>query len=428
MSKMSKNKLTSNLEEFKKQLEGNNDVITDDKNFEIGDVQQPKQQQRLIRVLKNIVLTHPSDYAGCGHIRSVFPMNYLNGILGKSKKMQTVITPLFIIQQDILIRTKCIWFQRTMEPRQVKIVERYKELQPQLKYKMVYDIDDYIFGKNEESGGDVQDGVPSYNFGNKSITEEIQKASVQIMNMMDKVTVSSAYLGEALKRNGVITPIEVLKNTIPMYFWGNKKRDFIKKKIEKPRVLWAGSPTHYNEPKRMRGDIDSAWCEYINKAVFDNKIEFIQMGVPADPETHQLITPFFFKNIEHCPNYKRVGWFNSYQYHLGVIAQRADFSIGPLVPNEFNRSKSDIKAIEAYASGAAFIGTTFSDGTVSPYDDTFIQVKNDCDVKEIEEKIEKYSRPENFNDILCKQYAYLVQDGRYTESPKFIEQLLGLIC
>jgi hypothetical protein len=47
-------------------------------------------------------------------------------------------------------------------------------------------------------------------------------------------------------------------------------------KIEKLKVIYSGSPTHWHEGKKLLGDWGSgAWLEFIKKQTFDNKIDLI---------------------------------------------------------------------------------------------------------------------------------------------------------
>lgn len=405
---------TSNLEQFKDQLDGK----------ELKDSNVNKTN--MIQVKKNLVLSVQSDFAGCSHIRNIWWFSYVNAIYGKSQKINAVVAPYFVTQNDLLMRAKTLWFQRVMSPKHINIIKQYKMNQPNLKYKMIYDIDDYIWGKNEMQGGSKEDGVPSYNFGSKKLYDETKQIAIDTMNLMDLVTVSSNYLGEMLKKHGVKTEIKLLKNTVLKAFWGNNKKEHIKEKIKKPKIIWTGSPTHWSEEDKLKGDIDNAWCEYIRKSVIDNKIEFIQMGGHLDINK-KINSPFFFKDLEKYDNYKIIGWVNSWQYHQPILSASADFSIGPLVDNNFNRSKSDIKMIESYASGSLFLGTIFKSKFDSPYDDNFVNLYDDCTVKDIEETIDKYSEPELYNEIIDKQYDYMKSNGRYTESPIFIKYLTSLL-
>jgi len=404
----------TSLEDFKKQLDGKNEPI------KIQD-----DNKKVIQVRKNLVLSVQSDFAGCSHIRNIWWFSYINAVFGKSQSLNCIVAPYFTTQNDLLVRAKTLWFQRVMSPQHLHIVKQYKDNQAKLGYKMIYDIDDYIWGNNEMQGGTKEDGVPSYNFGSKKLGQETKDTAIEVMNMMNIVTVSSDYLGEMLRKHGVKTEIKLLKNTVAQSFWGAPKRIHIKEKIKKPKIIWSGSPTHWSDQDKLLGDIDNAWLEYIKKNVIDGKIDFMQMG--GTNVQGKIKPPFFFDDIKDNPNFHTIGWLNSYQYHLPIKDYSADFAIAPLVDNNFNRSKSDIKAIEAYASNSVFIGTKFKSGFPSPYDDAFLNVFDDCSVKDIEDLIEEYSEPEKYNEIINKQFDYMNNEGRWTESPIWVNQFTSLL-
>jgi hypothetical protein len=102
----------------------------------------------------------------------------------------------------------------------------------------------------------------------------------------------------------------------------------------------------------------------------------------------------------------------------------ADFGICPLTPNNFNYSKSDLKQIEYYASGSVCIGTVFNNGMPSPYDNGFLNVKDDCTVDDIWNVFNDHLNPDMYNSIRNKQYEFMVKNHRYTEDPTYINQLL----
>lgn len=395
-----------NLNDYKKSI----DEI---KNQNV-EVVRSQNQSNYVSVKKNILLSYVSDATGCGHIRNIFPMTYLNAIFGKEQQVMPIISPIFIWQEDILARTKSILFQRQMAPEHYNLILRYKELQPKYGFKMVYDIDDFIWGHNEKQGGDKEDGVPSYNFGWHGITEPVKKYSVEIMKLMDKITVTSEYLRFYINKVlDVNVPVEIVPNAIPMYFWGNTKRKQIKKPITKPRIVYTGSPTHYSNQERLLGDFENAYKEFIIKNVLENKIEFVVMGD----------CPWFFEGIKD--KIQVIGWLNSYQYHLGVKAINADFAIGPLVRNNFNYSKSYIKYQEMCAIGIPFIGSVFTNGKPSPYDICELKVTDNCKVEDIEKIVFGLSNnTDEYNNVMKKQYDWMDRSGGYLESPKYVQMLL----
>lgn len=369
--------------------------------------------QNMISVKKNVLLSFVSDATGCGHIRNVFPMTYLNSVYGKSGDIIPIITPIFLWQHDILLRTKSIFFQRQMSPEQLDSVRKYKEYQKQYQYKMVWDIDDFIWGANEVQGGTIEDGVPSYNFGWRGILPEVKAASVEIMKLMDLITVSTEYLKWYLQNVlGIKVPIKVVPNAIPKYFWGNKRKKSITKDIVKPKVVYTGSPTHYNNPEKLMGDFNNAWVDWVIKSVNQNKIDFVCMGG----------LPFFFESIKD--KITVVDWVNSFQYHHTVKDINADFGIMPLVPNNFNYSKSDIKAIELYSCGVLCVGTTFTNGKPSPYDNNPLSLPDNCTVADIDRLFDKYTKVDNYNKILTTQYSKMIKEHRYIEDAAYVKLLV----
>lgn len=418
--KLKKETEQNSLAEFEKQMQGQNP-------------QPPQASGDSVVVPKNILLSFVSDATGCGHIRNVFPLTYLNSIFGKDGRMLTMLSPIFIFQPEILARCKAILFQRQMTPGHLQVIKAYKQHQQQLQYKMIWDMDDFIWGANEEQGGHVEDGVPSYNFGAKHITPEIKACSVEIMNLMDEITVSTEpmkdYIVSVLKVKPKVT---VLPNAVPMYFWGTKRKEPIKEDLIKPRVIYTGSPTHYLNPIPPRpaspqepqgfpgdstkklGDFGNAWKDWVIKNVKEDKITFIVMGG----------LPWFFEEIRD--KIVICDWIDSYRYHLLVKEQNADFGIMPLVPNNFNRCKSDIKYIEHCAEGIVAIGTTFKDSSVSPYDNCRLKVSNDCTVEDIDKIFWETCKKENFNKVREEQYNDFYNQGRYLESPQFVNLMTSI--
>ena len=395
---------TSNYEVFRQHL------LNPNKPYELS-----QQEGKIMKVQKNLVISYVSDSTGCGHIRNIFPMTYLNSIFGKTRRFNIIISPVMLFQHDVLIRTRSIFFQRTMAPGHIQAIKMYKDAQKKYGFKMIYDVDDFIYSGSEEG-----ESIPDYNFGKEGITPDVQKASLEIMNEMDVVCVSTDFLGQYIKNHGVTKPkIITVYNAVPQYFWGPHRKKPIKNKIEKPRLLYSGSPTHYHNQKKLKGDLENIWCEWIIKNIIDKKIDFCCMGG----------LPFFFEGIKD--KIKVVDWVGSYQYHLPIKDYRPDFMIGPLVPNFFNFSKSDIKAIETYSIGAVFIGNTWK-GTrfekyPSPYDNCPINVPYDINYENLDKIIWDLTIPENYNRVIKEQYRILDQEGRWLESEKYVKMLTEIL-
>lgn len=405
---------TSNFEVFRQQLLNPNKEFT-----------PSVQENNIMKVQKNLVLSYVADATGCGHLRCIFPMTYLNSIFGKTGRFNILISPAMIFQHDILLRCRSIFFQRTMAPGHIAAVQSYKDQQQKYGYRMLYDIDDAIY-----KGDDVGECIPEYNFGGDSIGDDIRKASIEIMNKMDLVCASTQFLGDYIKHKGVTSPIKVVPNAVAQYFWGSRKKKPIKEKIVKPRIISTASPTHWNQQKKMKGDFDNAFCDWIIKNVVDNKIEYCQMGG----------LPFFFEGLVGKPNFKYIDWINSFQYALPILEYSPHFSIGTLVPNFFNYSKSDLKYKEACAYGAVFLGMTFEsvtppkfysamgkNYTPSPYDGCQVKIPHNISVEEFDKRFWELTEPDVYNDILQKQYQQMKDESFYLESPGYVQMLTEIL-
>lgn len=406
------------LQKFQQELKKNTDsnpvpLAEFEKQLQTGNVGTPGVvPTNQVKVQKNIVLSFVSDATGCGHIRNVFPMTFLNGIFGKTGQLMTVVSPFFITQQDILIKARSIYFQRQMSPQHLGTIQEFKRLQQHFKYKMVWDMDDFIWGKNELQGGNKEDGVPSYNFGMPGITPEVKSASVEIMNMMDICTFSTQYLADYAKNVlKVKAQCIVLPNVLPKFHWGEDKKPDITERLVKPRVLYNGSPTHYHNVKKLLGDFENPWRKWVIDMVNEDKIDFHVMGG----------LPWFFESIKK--KIKMYDWVDSYRYHNLVKSVKADLAIMPLVPNSFNYSKSDLKYLEMSIIGAPACGSVFTNSKPSPYDVCVCKMPDDCTIDDINEWFDKICEPEEYNRVKNLQYKFLEEDHRYMEDSNYINLL-----
>ncbi len=398
---------TSSMDQFKDQLNNPNRHYA---NYGVPGANSAGN--KIIRVQRNLIVSFSSDTTGCGHIRNIFLMTYLNAVFAKSKVLRTAILPFFYYQHEMLMQARTLFFPRTMSSEYLVAVRRYKDMQPRYRYKMVYDIDDFVW-----QGTDAGEHIPDYNFGSRTIPTTVIETVTAIMGMMDTICVSTNFLKSYISEKlGVKTPIVVLPNSVPRYFYGPNRREPIKERIKKPKFIYTGSPTHYDIERKMLGDFDNAWLEFIIKNVKDDKIEFTMMGCHPSPQG--VIVPWFLDSIKN--KIHTVGWLNSYQYHLPILEYKPDFSIAPLVPNYFNYSKSDIRYIETCAFGAIFMGSTFTNGMPSPYDNTVVKFPDNCTVKDIEDKVSELCEPEAFNKIITDQYDYLDREGRWLECEKYV--------
>ncbi len=408
-------KMTSNMEEFIQQLKNPN--------------MEYIKNEGIKKVKKNIILSFVDEKGGAvSYIRNLFPLSFLHSEFGKRGLVNLMTSSYPIFQSEILMKCRSLYFQRWFTEPQYEVIKRYKELQKKYKFKMVYDIDDFVW-----KGDDEGECIPDYNmFSVKYDYESVRKYSIEIMNMMDTIIVSTEFLGNYIKNVlGVKTKIVVVHNAIPKYFWNTEKKKPIIKNIERPKVIYTGSSTHYHNGKFLKGDWENSFCDWVIKNVKDNKIDFICMGsenkvVYDDKKRKSIRYPFFFEEIKDCDNFKHIGWLNSYQYHLPILEEKPDFGIAPLVPNYFNYSKSAIKYQEYCAAGIVGLGSTFNNDKPSPYDICQVKIPNNYSVEELDEIFWSLTEVDNYNRILQEQYKQMEDNNWWLESKKYIELLMTI--
>lgn len=365
---------------------------------------------------KNFIYNFISDLSGQGTIRNVWPFSTINSIYGPGSQLINNWQHLFIKDPMALNLCRTLYFQRQMNPNQLPHIEEYKHNQPHFGYRMVWDMDDMIWGLNEKQGGDKYSGIPTYNGSWVNISKDVKDASIKIMNLMDELSFSTKHLADYVKNHlGVNVPSTIIPNTVPMAYWGEKRIEPVTEKIKKPIVLYTGSPTHYNNAEKLKGDWDNSWTDWVIKSVKNNEIDFVCMGG----------LPFVLDEIKD--KIRIYPWVQIFKMHLIIKEIQPHFCINPLVPNEFNYSKSDLKRVESAAAGMVCAGTVFTNNKPSPYDECGMQAPDNIDVKGIDDLFDKFTEPDNFNDEIKRQYDWMYDDGRYTELPKNINRLLNFV-
>lgn len=396
---------------------------------------------------KPYVLIYPGDFSGCSHVRLRERAYHFWEKYAESGEYNPLIMSNYVFDPMILSLTKCIVFQRPAGGAMVEIVNRYKGLQAKFGYKMVAEFDDMIWRDKAHE----DDGVPDYNPSNlhpeandpNKIREINETLEINLKNM-DRVIVSTDFLKLAMEKKYHLDNVTVVRNTIPRYLWNYPRREELKEDIKKPKIIYTGSPTHYTNPIPPRppspqepkgfpgvpgkaGDFDSglnhAWINYIIEAVNNDEIEFVCMGT----------LPFFFQSI--APKIKVLNWVTCLQYPGLVLRENADISIAPLVRNDFNKCKSDLRYIETCASQSVFLGTIFrkdeENGGIqwSPYAHAPKEclVYDDCTVEDIRERVKWLCKKENFNRIKKQHYEDLNNNNWFMESNGAINNFTSVI-
>jgi glycosyltransferase involved in cell wall biosynthesis len=184
--------------------------------------------------------------------------------------------------------------------------------------KVIYDMDDNLWE------------VPTYNPAHR-LLKGVRVGFEKCIQACDLITVSTAALKVALLRNVTLPKgikVTVVNNAIDFNLFRPLPRN-----SETVKVGWAGTNTHTR-------DVAGVWNMLPGFLGANPNVELDFVGLPM-PEV--LRNNRRARQLEFVP----VG-----EYPSRLSSWRFDVMLAPLEDNTFNRSKSNIKALEAAATGA----------------------------------------------------------------------------
>ena len=229
-------------------------------------------------------------------------------------------------QLDDFAETDVIVVQRQATANNYVALQRLKEMG----YKLVYDLDDNLWS------------IPYYNPARNQFNE-MRMGIAECIKLCDIVTVSTQGLCTAvktelgyLKKDVMVVPNAVDFN---MFHKGPVLRD-----DGMVVIGWAGSNTH-------RNDVTDAW-EAIEQIVLEDERVRVEITGGEEPP----------KRLAKHPRCKIRPWVPVAQYPGKLGSWGWDIIVAPLEENRFNKSKSNIKLLEAAAVGAAVLASD-----VQPY-------------------------------------------------------------
>ena len=395
--------IENNTVQIANQLLGNQTII---KSFKESDlvISRYKEDGPVQVVDKPLVIGYVKDYAGCGHFRMIYPMNMINSKFSSTGKINCSLFPVMMTQEDVVPHVRAFVFQRPIGDDQVYKINTYKKFQSQYQYKLIAELDDYVFE------------LPEYHPGFDE--NSIQKTRSLLTNLknVDEVIVSTNNLKIQLEQLGITTKITVIENTLPKHLYQTDVKRFRFADIVKPKIAFTGSNYHYNNSKKLDGDFEQNIKDFVLKNI-DN-YEFVFFGD----------APHFLKKFVDEGKIIIVPFTNPVEYANNLKKIRVDFVIAPLTENLFNACKSDLRYLEASAMGSVFIGSKFVNndvegGFTSPYQNCRNTFDSNSSVEDIENLITKFLTEEAYNSELALQYDEL--DGRWLENAdnilKFVE-------
>lgn len=353
---------------------------------------------------KNVVIFHLTDRGACSWIRFRFMVGLLETNVGGD--IVPVISPYEVVDSDVLKRTAAVVVARPHLQFHGDILEHYKAKRDKFGFRIFADYDDLLC----DIGGEKT--IPDYNrfsVDPRDIGRVMEKACAGL----DGVTVASDFLKKTLERRFGWDNVRVLPNTVPGFAYGTDPRQCVESDIVKPRVLYAGSMSHFKDGHL--GDFEGPWVQWMRNASAEGAIELHCFGYRA---------PDFLEGVDVYMH----PFVPALAFPQALAAIRPDIYLAPLQDNDFNRCKSDLKMLEAAAIGAALLGSDFKD---SPYSHAhpLSLVGKGFTPEGVGELVRDICRKERFNAVLEHQRCLMEEGGRYTESNvsvlRFLQTYMG---
>lgn len=314
------------------------------------------------------VLFIPADVGGCGCYRIFNQFKML------SLKHQDSICPFYIGAAHLhYVGEDIVFTQRNCSKYALDTLYEYKQKH---NVKIVIDYDDLVWSKDKS--------LHKYNMyiNDSNTTENYHAMKEGLDRTADLITVTNEALKAELLDFVSADKVKVIPNYLTISDWCFDRTTMI------PRddvFFYAGSPTHYNNEKKMYGDFDHPLANFLKKSI----VEFQGVNPPW------FLTPRKVHDWTDMTVYSRALYQNT---------RNCKFTIAPLANNKFNRCKSDLKYIESCAVGRVCLVSDFEG---SPYHNAhpYQKIPEGASIKDIQEIVENCKQ--HYGEILDYQYNYL---------------------
>jgi hypothetical protein len=277
-------------------------------------------------------INYYADHGGCGYWR----MGWSEYLINLKQKADICGLTAMVLSENFYQNIKAIRLQRQATPHQKEFVKALKDLSNKFKFKLIYEVDDIVF----------KDDIPDYNRCKEAFDNpEIAKTILEIMQMTDEFTVTCQFMKDYYKSKSNHQKINVLPNYAPK-FWldGFYNEEKLLKRLEKykkkPRVLYAGSGVHADIVNKTNQKDD---FEHVVQAIIKARKDFTFVWKGCFP----LSCKPFIDNGEM----EFIQWDDLHMFPAGLDAANCNVTFASLQDNIFNKSKSNIKMIEAGALG-----------------------------------------------------------------------------
>ena len=357
---------------------------------------------------KPFVQVVTSGGSGCRFYRASMPAFCLNWFDGIGLHCIEVPSPL--MEPGILGATRSIVLKSPAGWQGLELVKQLKGAQAKFQFRVIADYDDVPFytGESHREGDSDFDAINT-----KSWDDKHNASTIELLRLCDVVTVSKEYLKTKFEKATGSHNVVVIPNAVARSMWSLERRAPLTSDLKTVNIVLTACPQHAvpahrdekgNDVPEQLGDYASGeWREWLVKHVKDGDVTLTQMGNPS----------FLWNEIQD--KVRSVPWVSPNRFASLTCRLHPDLIIAPLVPNEINRCRSDLRYVEAAVCSSAFLGSVFPD---SPYENTpeLCHVPQGATVAQLDEKLRAIKDRDTFNGLVAQGWDFLVKEGRLMES------------
>lgn len=265
-------------------------------------------------------LNYLADYGGCGYYRCMAP-NLLINLYQKAVIMESTA---MVLDPKFYQTVEAVKLQRQATPHQRDFIKILKQISKQKPLKLIYEVDDVVFHED----------IPMYNRNRDAfVSDEIRSCILEIMSMMDEITVTCDYFRDYLinktgNKNVSTVPNYLMKWWFDRYYnLGDLVKKFDKNR-KKPIVAIFASGTHVDVLNRVNQKDD---FEFVVPSIIKTRKEFQWHFYGSYPLP---LRPFIDSG-----EMKFFPWAPLVEFPETMANSGAQVTFAALQNNHFNRSK-----------------------------------------------------------------------------------------
>lgn len=295
------------------------------------------------------VIHYCADQSGCGFWRMIWPADDL---LAYNKAVVMTLYQMVTLAQ-FYGGIDAVRLQRQCTENQLEFVKFLRTVSDEFKrqtgkgFRIIWEVDDVVLPHYD---------IPDYNACKAGfVDDKIHTTVKEIVKYVDEMTVVSEYMKQHYKKHLNFDKISVVPNYAPKHLvdvgFNLEKNMFNYKKSKgkhkKPRILYAGSATHFDVTNNnyQRDDFQHITDYILDDIINKKKYEWVFLGGALPYRLREFIG----KGVEFHP------WIPLPEYPDFIRNLNCQIMLAPLADNVFNRAKSNIKLTEGGAFGIPVI-------------------------------------------------------------------------